>query len=206
MAGPSGSGKGTQKDLLSKAFNLPSASMGELLRAEAKLDTERAELVKGNVVKGLHVDNNITNDLIFEWLNQHGAKGYIIEGYPRNPEQFEYLNERETLTHVIVLEISDATVRERILGRRVCPCGGNYHMKYKPPKHNETCDNCGEQLQIRADSTPEATEKRIRLYHEEMVPVIEAYKEFGIVHLIDGEQPIEQVHQDILKAFTYEKK
>jgi len=199
--GQSGSGKGTQKDLLAKVIDLPSVSMGELLRATAKLPGAKGSQMKETLDKGHHVDNSITNELFLEWQKKNGDHGYIIEGYPRNREQFDFFEEHDHLTHAIFLNISDKEVMERITGRRICPCGGTYHMKYNPPKHNETCDDCGEKLSVRSDNTPEATTERIRLYHEKMEPLIEEYSQQGILHKINGEQSIEQVHQDILKIF-----
>lgn len=205
IVGPSGSGKGTQKDLLVKATNLPSASMGELLRAEVKRGGERGEELKKSMEKGVHVDNNMTNDLIISWISKEGQNGYIIDGYPRNPEQLEYFEKHDRFTHVIVLEIPDDEVIERISNRRICACGEIYHLKYNPPKNHDICDKCGAGLEIRADSTPEATSERIRLYHKEMIPVIKEWDKQRVVHRIDGTQTIPQVHQSILKALGYDK-
>jgi adenylate kinase len=199
--GPSGSGKGTQVNFLKQKLNLPSASMGELLRAAAKEPGERGKAIETVLVQGTHVDNLITNELIFEWITKQGQTGYIIEGYPRNRGQFEYFEARDHFTHAISLEVSDEETRVRMNGRRVCSCGKNYHMKYDPPKHNETCDECGAKLEIRHDSSPEATEERIRLYHEAMLPLKEEYKQQGILHEVNGEQSIEQVRKDIAKLF-----
>lgn len=201
IVGQSGSGKGTQKKLLAASLNLPAVSMGDLLRSAREAGDERAAVISKALDAGVHVDNTITNDLIMEWIEEHGGSGYIIEGFPRNREQFDFFETKQHFTHVISLDISDEEVEVRITGRRNCACGKTYHMKYNPPKHNETCDECGEKLTIRTDNSPEATKERIRLFHEEMEPLLDEYKEDGILYEIQGEQPIEKVREDIIAIF-----
>ncbi len=203
IVGQSGSGKGTQKKLLSKILNLPAVSMGDLLRASRDAGDERATEISKALDAGVHVDNSITNDIIMEWIAEYGENGYIIEGFPRNREQFDFFETQQHFTHVLALNISDEEVKVRITGRRNCPCGKTYHMKYNPPKNNETCDECGAKLTIRTDSSPEATKERIRLYHEEMEPLLDKYRESGILHEVDGEQEIEKVQKDLQAIFGY---
>ncbi len=204
IIGPSGSGKGTQADLLSEKLGIPTASMGQLLRDKVAEGGEESYELNKIMEQGQQVPNDIPNNLISSWmeyaLNNHG--GYIVEGYPRNISQYEYLESSgDQFTRVIILNISDEEVMERVTGRRVCLCGAKYHMKYNPPKHNETCDECGSKLMIRGDNTPEATRARINLYHEKTIPVIDRYRAKGISVDINGEQSIQKVHEDILKLF-----
>lgn len=202
IAGQSGSGKGTQRKFLAETLELPSVSMGDLLRQARMEDNERARIIREATDAGVHVDNQITNDLIMEWIAEHGSGGYILEGYPRNRGQFEFFEETHHFTHVIALIISDEEVRTRINGRRICDCGQTYHMTYKPPQHDETCDVCGEKLHLRYDSSEEATDQRIALYHKEMEPLFANYREQGILHEIDGSKPIVQVRSDIAEIFN----
>jgi adenylate kinase len=206
IVGPSGSGKGTQRVLLSQNTDLPSVSMGDLLRSAAKLPGELNETIKKRLQRGEHVDNEVASQLMFDWLDQNGQNGYIIEGYPRNLEQYNILSGREQLTHVVVLKISDLEVEKRITGRRVCECGATYHLTYKPPASEGICDKCGKELFIRTDNTSAATAQRIRLYHEQMVPVIELFEKQGICQYINGEQEQAQVQAEILKAIGYADK
>ncbi len=208
IIGPSGSGKGTQAELLSEKLGIPTASMGQLLRDEVAKGGENSKELELIMEKGQHVPDDIPNALMTDWMQRalQEAGGYIVEGYPRNMEQYKYLESRNNqFCKVIILNISDNEVMERVTGRRVCSCGAKFHMKYNPPKQNETCDYCNAKLIIRGDNTPEATKARIQLYHEKMLPVIDEYKAKGLVTEIDGEQTIQRVHEEILGIFDSDK-
>lgn len=204
IIGPSGSGKGTQAQMLASYLNIPTVSMGELLRSAAQQDNERGKKIEELLLQGKHAPNEYTNEMIAEWIRDYGQNGYIIEGYPRNREQFDNFEATGSFTHAIVLVVSDEETVIRLDGRRTCPCGKVYHMKYKPPMHDETCDSCGQKLEKRHDNTPEATQQQIKLYHEAMVPLLDEYRKQEILYEIDGEQTIENVSEEIKKIFNLE--
>lgn len=206
IIGPSGSGKGTQAEILSKKLGIPTASMGQLLRDEVAKGGELAEELDSIMRRGHQVPDDLPNKLMTDWMQEalETSGGYIVEGYPRNMVQYEYLESHEQFDCVFIITISDEEVMVRVTGRRVCPCGKMYHMKYNPPQHNETCDECGEKLMVRGDNTPEATQERIKIYHDKMTPVIKQYQEKGILHTVNGEQTIDAVHEDILTIFKRE--
>lgn len=199
--GPQGSGKGTQAELLSKKLNLSQVITGEIFRREIAAGTELGKKAREIGERGELVPDEITNKIIAEEISKEQYKnGMIIDGFPRNLVQANALEQFLKVTQAILINISDKEAIERISGRRTCPiCGLVYHMKYNPPMRNETCDKCSEKLIVRADDTEEAIKKRLEIYHRDTEPVIYYYKQRGVLIEINGEQPIEKVHEDIFK-------
>ena len=201
VAGPQASGKGTQAEILAKKFKLPIFSAGNILRQRIqrkdKLGKDMAELMR----QGKLVSNDLVSQMIAERINQDGQAGYILDGYPRNLEQFEFFNAQHDLTHVFEVSISDKEALRRISGRRTCPkCQTVYHVEYNPPKQAGVCDKCGAKLVVRDDEKPEAVKARLGVYHTQTEIMLEEYKRQAVYHKINGEQPIAKVSQDILKA------
>jgi len=202
--GPQGSGKGTQAELLSKKLNLPQLITGEIFRREIARETELGRKAKEIIKQGELVPDEITNKIVTEELKKEQYKnGVIIDGFPRNLIQANVLEQILKITYAILINISDKEAIERISGRRTClNCGMVYHLKYNPPMRNETCDKCSEKLIIRADDTGEAIKKRLEIYHRDTEPVIYYYKQRGVLVEINGEQPIERVHEEIIKKLN----
>ncbi len=202
ILGPQGSGKGTQGFKLSSFLNIPVISIGQLLRDEVENNGKYKEEIKSVIDKGKLMPEDILFELLKVRLSESDVQnGYIIDGFPRNMDQYRILAGYKPFTHVVFINISDEEALKRINGRRVSSCGKIYHMVYNPPKHNETCDECGEKLSIRHDDTPEAIKTRLEIYHTYTEPVIEKYKKDGILYEVNGEQPIDDVFEDIKKIF-----
>lgn len=201
MFGSPGSGKGTQSTMLSKAINLPTISIGELLREERRLGSELGKQVEAIMDRGDLVPNELVNKLVTQRLNSEAAQhGVILDGFPRNQEQLADLLKitRETdALYLIQIEVDDEVVLERITGRRICACGANYHLKYKPSQKPDVCDQCGATLQIRSDDQPEVVKNRLVNYHQSLQGILSSNK-FKKVIKINGEQSIQVVHDDIL--------
>lgn len=128
--------------------------------------------------------------------------GFILDGYPRNINQAEALDSKTSLTHVIVLDISDEVAIERISKRRICTdCGITYHLESKPSKQEGVCDSCGQPLLHRDDDQPEAIKERLAIYHTETEPLIQRYEERGVVCRIDGTGSIPEVWEKTQSCF-----
>lgn len=212
--GPQGSGKGTQAELLGKKLNVPKISTGDLYRNHIRNKTEIGGIAEKYLNEGKLVPSEVTvkmmisrlsdcqiaftKDGIWKKETECGA-GFILDGFPRDREQFDALAKFTPITHAIEVWISDKEAIHRLGGRRSCRCGEVYHIKYKPPRNDGVCDKCGQKLYIRDDDKPEAIQTRLKIYHEQTEPLIDAYKEQGVHIKINGEQTIEEVHQDILK-------
>lgn len=196
ISGPQASGKGTQAELLEKRLGFKHVSIGQVLREKTKKKDSLGRQIKALIDKGEFVPNEITNEIALESIN-HNEK-VILDGYPRNKEQAEFLSRNSDIDLMIVLEISEALTIKRISNRRECPsCGNVYNLITNPPKNNETCD-CGSEIVLRKDDTPEAIKKRLNAYHKRTEPVIEIFKKRNKVVFFDGSNDIEDVYNDIV--------
>ena len=201
--GPQGSGKGTQAKMLAGILKIPAISTGQIYRDTAKKRTVLGEKVSTYVHQGKLVPDDITNALVEKRLSKRVcAKGFILDGYPRNMDQVKTLDKITDLTHVILVGITDKESIYRIAGRIVCECGAIYHRKFKPPKKEGVCDKCGVTLTVRKDDKEELTlRKRLEIYHEQINPILNFYQDKNLLHEINGEQSIPDVHQDVVKIF-----
>ncbi|MEA2064695.1 MAG: nucleoside monophosphate kinase [Patescibacteria group bacterium] len=200
--GAQGSGKGTQADLLSKKIKIPHITVGDIFRLIIKEESELGKTLASYLNKGRLAPNEITNRIVAERLKKIDvARGFILDGYPRNKIQADFLDIIREIDKVIEIRISDSEAIERIKDRRICYCGRTYHLKYNPPKQDGVCDDCGEKLYQRDDDKPKEIKERLNIYHKETEPIIEAYKKRGIVKTVEGERPIHEIHLEIMKFF-----
>ncbi|MCK4744514.1 nucleoside monophosphate kinase [Candidatus Parcubacteria bacterium] len=200
--GAQGSGKGTQADLLSKKLKIPHITVGDIFRLIIKEESELGKILASYLNKGRLAPNEITNRIVAERLKKSDvARGFILDGYPRNKVQADFLDGICEIGKVIEIKVSDKEAVERIKDRRMCYCGRTYHLKYNPPKKDVTCDECGKKLYQRDDDKPKEIKERLRIYHEETEPIIADYKKRGIVETVEGERPIQEIHLNIMKVF-----
>ena len=136
LLGAPGAGKGTQAERISKKYNIPTISTGEILRTQIKNGTELGAKAKEYMDKGQLVPDNLVIGMVADFLSARGNEGYILDGFPRSIPQAEALDAMGiTLDKVLSIEVPDETIVERMSGRRVCSkCGATYHTKYNPPK------------------------------------------------------------------------
>ena len=214
MLGAPGAGKGTQASILVKKYDIPHISTGEIFRANIKNETELGKKVKGYIDKGLLVPDELVCDLVVDRIEQSDcARGYILDGFPRTIPQAESLdvaltNSGENLDIAIDIEVPNEEIIERMSGRRVCPtCGATYQMEVIPPKREGICDTCGDGLVLRDDDAPKTVQKRLDVYHEQTKPLIDYYRETGILKVIDGTKGMKRVSEEIsmiLGALTWQ--
>lgn len=205
--GPPGSGKGTQTDMLGKRLGLPVVSPGELLRYEEDHKTVLGKRVSAMIDTGKLVPDRVVEKLIDARLDKKDARnGFILDGYPRDHHQLSYLEKRfkkiagpGDKIFTFLIHISDAEVKRRLGGRRVCDCGAAYHLKYNPPKKKGICDLCGAKIYTRHDDTPEIMAKRLKLYHKQTELLTRHYEKIGRISKIDGRKSIKDIHKDIIK-------
>lgn len=200
--GAQGSGKGTQANLLSKKLKIPHITVGDIFRLMIKEQGELGKIVASYINKGKLAPNKITNKVVEERLKKSDvARGFILDGYPRNKVQADFLDKICKIDEVIEIKISDREAVKRIKDRRMCYCGRTYHLKYNPPKKNGVCDDCGKKLYQRDDDKPKEIKERLKIYHQETEPIIAFYKKMGIVEIIKGERRINEIHLDIINLF-----
>ena len=204
MLGAPGAGKGTQAKMLAEKYGIPHIPTGDIFRANIKNGTELGAKAKEYMDKGLLVPDELVVDLIMDRFKADDCKnGYILDGFPRTIPQAEALDAAlaangEKIDYAVNVEVPDENIVNRMSGRRACVgCGATYHIVNIPPKKEGICDKCGKELVIRKDDEPETVKKRLEVYHEQTAPLIDYYKNEGILRVIDGPTGIEQGFQDI---------
>ena len=203
LIGCPGAGKGTQAKKLSKHFGIAHISTGDLLREQMKLGTELGKKVSEIMNAGGLVSDDIVSAMLAERIKADDCKkGYILDGYPRNLSQAEGLDAiTGPLDKVVCFNVDDAVIVDRMTGRRGCPkCGQMFHIKYNPPKQDNVCDACGETLIQRKDDNEETVVNRLKVYHETTAPVIDYYKNKGILLEVEGVGDIDEIFAKVVSA------
>ena len=209
LLGPPGGGKGTQAKFLIRKLDIPQISTGDMLREHVTKQTSLGIKAKEYMNSGALVPDEVILGMMQERLsNQDCKNGYILDGFPRTIPQalgldklLEKLN--QALDAVIVIDVSDDNIVDRMGGRRVHVSSGRvYHIEYNPPKIEGKDDETQEDLIIREDDKEETVRKRLEIYHNETSPLIKHYKDKNIVSQINGELMISDVSQEIEKIIN----
>ena len=208
LLGPPGAGKGTQAQVLSKDLNIPHISTGDMLREALKAASPLGLKAKAYMEKGALVPDELVIALVKERLSKSDAKkGFILDGFPRTPEQAKSLDEslrelKMPLDVVLYFKTSLAVIIMRLSGRRVCSqCGKNYHQVNFKPKTEGVCDVCGSKLIQRPDDKEETIEKRLRVYEDQTAPLIDYYKRKAILSEVSGDLDVRELNTELLKLF-----
>jgi len=203
LLGPPGGGKGTQSKFLMEQYNIPQISTGDMLRAHVKNDTNLGKKAKEFMDKGELVTDSLILDMMeIRFKEKDCEKGFILDGFPRTIIQAQGLEKlfqktNQKLDYVIVINVADDDIVERMGGRRVHPQSGRtYHIKYNPPKNENLDDKTNEPLIIRDDDKEKTVRNRLSVYHNQTKPLIEFYKD-SVIN-IDGSQNIQAVKNNIL--------
>ena len=204
MLGAPGAGKGTQAKKIAEKYQIPHISTGDIFRANIKNGTELGNKAKTYMDQGLLVPDELTCDLVVDRIQQDDcANGYVLDGFPRTIPQAEALtkaleNLNSKIDYAVNVEVPDSNIVHRMGGRRAClACGCTYHVEYNAPKVEGICDVCGAKLVLRDDDKPETVQKRLNVYHDQTQPLIDYYKEKGVLHSVDGTKDMEEVFQSI---------
>ncbi len=204
MLGAPGAGKGTQARMISEKFGIPQISTGDIFRANIRDNTELGQRAKSYMDQGLLVPDQVTCDLVVDRISKDDcAEGYILDGFPRTIPQAEALTKAlektgSRIDFAIDVEVPDDHIVERMSGRRACPqCGETFHILYRKPVKDGICDHCGNELILRDDDHPDTVQKRLDVYHSQTQPLIEYYREQGVLHSIDGTREMDTVFADI---------
>lgn len=206
VLGPPVSGKGTQAELLAATFSIPHISTGQILHAIK--DNKKNPLAK-EVAKymgsGRLVPDKLVDKLVLERIKDDDCRfGFVLDGYPRTLEQAKTIARAVNLDYVFLVQIRDKAIIERMSGRRVCKNGHTWHLKYSPTKKPGICDLCGEKLFQRDDDKEAVVKKRLKIYHQEMAPIIKFYEKKNILIRLDGEKHIEGVFQQFVRHMVYD--
>ncbi len=210
MLGAPGAGKGTQAKQIAGKYSIPHISTGDIFRANIKNGTDLGKKAKEYMDQGLLVPDELTCDLVMDRIQQDDCvNGFVLDGFPRTIPQAKALDAAleklgQHMDVAIDVDVPDENIVNRMSGRRAClDCGATYHVVSLPPKTEGKCDHCGSDLVLRDDDKPETVQKRLSVYHEQTQPLIDYYKNQGILKSVDGTQPMEAVFTaitDILGA------
>jgi adenylate kinase len=210
LMGAQGAGKGTQASRVAPKLGLVHLSTGELFRESMASGSELGLRIKDIYDRGELIPDDLTLSLVDGRLNEiatlEGAKGALFDGFPRTLTQAIGLDEMlgardEQLRAVIEIKVPLEVLIQRLTGRRVCPnCGAVYHLEHDPPKIDGICDRCGSALIQRADDQPEPIKRRLALYYELTAPLLDYYRERGLLVEVNGNRPMDEVTGDIIRA------
>ncbi len=198
ILGAPGSGKGSQCKWISKDYNVPHISTGDIFRKNISEGTELGKKAKEYIDKGLLVPDELTIGLLTSRLDEADCKenGFLLDGFPRSLSQAEalekYLEENNISIDVVVnLDVDDEEIMSRALNRRTCSnpdCKEIYNMRDNPPKVEGVCDKCGAPLFIRDDDNAVTVQNRLMTYHTQTEPLIEYYSNKGILKTVKGQK------------------
>lgn len=206
IMGAQGSGKGTQAKLLARDFDLVHISVGDVFRWHVQNHTKLGASVKRIVASGQLVPDEVVQEVVQARLALHDWNyGFILDGFPRNATQAEFFLESYDIDAVILIEVPDQVVLERILSRRLCPgCGLDYNLIFHRPAVEDTCDVCKSKLVIRPDDTPEAVRDRLRDYDQKTKPLLDLLRRKEIIVAVDGTRAPAAIQEEIRKGLGLE--
>ena len=206
LIGPPGGGKGTQAKKISAKYNIPQISTGDMLRDHVKKLSPLGIKAKEFMNSGELVPDDLILEMMKKKLSDGECQnGYILDGFPRTLPQAESLDKllneiNSKLNKVIIIEVNDNVIIDRMSGRRVHKNSGRiYHIKFNPPKNEGLDDITNEPLSIRKDDKKETVKNRLEIYHDITKPLINYYNNKNILFKVNGEDEINNVFLNIIK-------
>jgi adenylate kinase len=204
--GPPGAGKGTQAQRLCAKLGVPQVSTGDMLRAARKAGTELGRKADDFMARGALVPDDVVIGLVQERLSEaDAAGGFVLDGFPRTVPQAESLDRllgkmSKKIDHVVLLEVPDTLILERITGRRVGETTGRiYHIKYDPPPFPDRGEG-NERLLTRADDTDEVVSPRLAAYAAQTAPLVVYYTNRGLLRRVDGVGAVDDVTAALFRS------
>ena len=198
LLGAPGAGKGTQAQKLVEEFGVAHISTGDLLRAAVKAGTKLGVKAKEYMDAGQLVPDKLVVDLVKERLAADDAKkGFILDGFPRNTAQAVTLDSALadmgfSLDAALLVDVKAEVIVERLSSRRTCrDCG------YTAPAGVDVCPSCGGEMYQRDDDKPETIQNRLNVYESQTAPLVEYYKGKGLLKVVDGDRPVDDVYADV---------
>ena len=212
LFGPPGVGKGTQADRLEKTLDLAHIATGDLFREHLKKNTLLGQLARSYIDRGALVPDDVTIGMVAERMTDPDTqKGMLLDGFPRTVAQADALSKMladrgQKIRRVLFITAPQEVLIERLGNRMTCSnCGTIYNTQTQLPKNDRVCDVCGGEVVQRSDDTPDTQRKRIRVYLEQTMPLVDYFKQRGLLITIQGGQSIDLVYEDLLHAIEAEK-
>lgn len=205
LLGPPGAGKGTQAKMLIERYSVPQISTGDILRAAVKEGSPMGVKAKAFMDAGSLVPDEVVVGIVEERLKKSDcSNGFILDGFPRTIPQADALTSTlavmgKDIDAVISLDVDIEALVARLAGRRTCEgCGAGYHVVYEPSAQEGLCDKCGSFLIQREDDKESTIRNRMKVYTDQTSPLVEYYRNAGLLKTVDGMLPIEEVWSEIL--------
>ena len=209
LLGPPGAGKGTQASSLVKDYGVPQISTGDALRAAVKEGSAVGARAKKYMDAGDLVPDEVVIEIVGERIEEPDCtEGFLLDGFPRTTSQADALAEmlskaEREIDHVICIQVEKEEVVERLSGRRSCrACGFPYHVRFNPPAKEGACDKCGGELYQRDDDREEAIRQRLETYENQTQPLIDYYRQRGLLRPVEGRGDVEAVYDRIRSALA----
>lgn len=210
MLGPPGAGKGTQAKKVSERMGLPHVSSGDIFREHLRQETDLGQTAKEYMNRGELVPDDVTIAMIRERLSRTDCDpGVLLDGFPRTAPQAEALASmiadlgKRRVDAVPYIKVPEEVLIERLTGRRTCRAKGHvFHIEFNPPQEPGICDHDGSELYQREDDRVETVTNRIHVYMEQTQPLIDYYRQQGVLLEIDGNQSIEDVFKDLVATLS----
>lgn len=211
LLGPPASGKGTQSEALCQRLGLLHLSTGDILRDAIRQGTTLGKTAQPYMDAGKYVPDSLINGVIEErFTGPHCPFRFLIDGYPRTlpqAESFDVILKHAgmQLDAVLLLNVEDQEVVERICGRRICAsCGHSHHLRYLPPKKPGICDKCGGPLEQRKDDSEIVIRQRLETFRSSTVPVIDYYRKHHLFQEVSGIGSVASVTEGLMRALEKE--
>jgi len=214
LLGPPGAGKGSLAALIKDRYKLLHISTGDILREEIKKDSPLAKEIKSYIERGALVPDSVITKMVDQKLTK-GLKpqdGFMLDGYPRNAAQAEDLDKilkktNTSLDFVLDIDASLPNILERISGRRICKtCSAVYHVKNKPSKVKDICDECGGPLYQRTDDNKETILNRMKVYNESTAPILDYYRKQKKLRTFNGDLDTVVLFENFVQSLNEDKK
>lgn len=209
LLGPPGAGKGTQAARIAENLSVPKVASGDLFRDHQARDTELGRLARTYMERGDLVPDDVTIRMVMEWVEAHEREGgFLLDGFPRTLAQAEALDremvESGGIDRALYINVNTEELFRRLAGRWICrSCQTPYHEQSSPPSVAGKCDRCGGDLYQRDDDNAEAVQKRLGVFFKETEPLVQFYRETGILREVDGVGTVDGVGAMLLDAVRH---
>jgi adenylate kinase len=199
IMGVQGCGKGTQAKLLAESYDLVHISVGDIFRWNIQARTKLAARIARIMNDGRLVPDEIVDEIVRRRLDEHDWNyGFILDGFPRNESQAEFFLESYDIDAVVLIEVPDRVVLERILARRICgACRLDYNLIFHRPTREGECDVCGGPLVLRSDDNEAAVQARLREYREKTQPIVDLFGRKTRVIVADGTATPQEIQAEL---------
>ncbi len=206
--GAPGAGKGTYSSRLQTKLGVEVIATGDIFRELMKEDSELGRKVRSYVEKGLLVPDEVVVEVLKQHLSKiPEEKGFILDGYPRTLEQAKILDSITKIDVILLLNVPDWIIIERLSSRRICRnCGAVYNIRFLKPKVEGVCDKCGGPLYQRSDDNPEVIKERLKVYQDQTRPLLEYFKEKKVPFVTSSTTSLDQPPEPIVDKMVAELK